>query len=268
VLAASALVFFVVGALIWWIVRDDPQERGYASYAAVDNTRQGQTFAGAAQGIGQVFRYQNTWLLFLIPGGLVGPVLTFAGLWGVPFLTTHYRLPDAQAAAICTTLLVSFAVSGPVLGALSDKIGRRKPLYVAGSVLAAISWSVLIFVPGLSRTTLVALIVAIGLGSSSMIIGFAFVKESVALRLAGTVSGVINTGVMLGPMLLQPGVGWMLDQRWQGEMEAGIRVYNLYAYQAGFTLMLVWSLLACVLILFTHETHCRQFEPDPFTTEM
>jgi hypothetical protein len=115
---------------------------------------------------------------------------------------------------------------------------------------------------------LVALIVGIGLGSSSIIIGFAFVKESVALRLAGTVSGVINTGVMLGPMLLQPGVGWMLDQRWQGETAAGIRVYDLHAYQAGFTLMLVWSLLACFLILFTRETYCRQFESGPSTKEI
>jgi hypothetical protein len=91
-----------------------------------------------------------------------------------------------------------------------------------------------------------------------MIIGFAFAKESVPAYLAGTVSGVVNMGVMMGPMILQPAVGWILDQKWQGEMDAGIRVYSLDAYQAGFALMLAWLVLSFVLLFFTRETHCCQ----------
>jgi hypothetical protein len=68
---------------------------------------------------------------------------------------------------------------------------------------------------------------------------------------------VVNMGVMMGPMLLQPGVGWILDLHWQGEMAEGVRVYNLEAYRSGFGLMLVWLALALLLILFTRETHCR-----------
>ena len=32
-------------------------------------------------------------------------------------------------------LLVSWALGGPVFGGLSDRIGRRKPLYLAGAML-------------------------------------------------------------------------------------------------------------------------------------
>jgi hypothetical protein len=59
-------------------------------------------------------------------------------------------------------------------------------------------------------------------------------------------------------MLLQPGVGWMLDLAWQGEMAEGVRIYSLEAYQSGFSLMLAWLALALLLILFTRETDCRQ----------
>ena len=35
-----------------------------------------------------------------------------------------------------------------------------------------------------------------------MILSFAFAMESVPLSLSGTVSGLINMGIMMGPMLL------------------------------------------------------------------
>jgi hypothetical protein len=38
----------------------------------------------------------------------------------------------------------------------------------------------------------------------------------------------------------------------------GVRVYDLAAFQTGFSLMLAWSILACLLISLTRETHCRQ----------
>jgi len=78
------------------------------------------------------------------------------------------------------------------------------------------------------------------------------------LKLSGTVSGVINMGIMLGPTLLQPAVGWVLDQRWEGATRESVRIYSLAAYQAGFWLMMVWILLALVLLFFTRETYCRQ----------
>ena len=65
-------------------------------------------------------------------------------------------------------------------------------------------------------------------------------------------------GFMLGPTLLQPAVGWILDRRWQGYMLAGVRIYSFDAYRTGFSLMIAWAALALVLLLFTKETHCRQ----------
>jgi hypothetical protein len=58
-------------------------------------------------------------------------------------------------------------------------------------------------------------------------------------------------------MLLQPGVGRILDQKWSGQLANGLRVYGVDAFHAAFLLMIAWLLLACVLISLTRETHCR-----------
>ena len=91
-----------------------------------------------------------------------------------------------------------------------------------------------------------------------MIIGFAFAKESVPPPLAGTVYGVCNMGVMLGPMILQPLMGWILDRNWNGVLENGVRIYTLDAYQAAFVFMIGWSILAAVVMFFATESYCRQ----------
>ncbi|GAB4352889.1 MAG: MFS transporter [Gammaproteobacteria bacterium] len=257
VMLVSAVVTALVAIAIWWLVRDDPAERGYCSHA-FEHPEEAGTPEGVVAGVMRVLRYRNVWLLFLVPGGVVGTILTFCGLWGMPYLVTHYRLETADAAAIASATLIAWALGGPLFGGLSDRIGRRKPLYVGGNLVLFASWAVALLVPSLPLPLLVALLLLAGFASGCMIIGFAFARESVPPRLSGTVAGIINMGVMLGPMILQPAVGWMLDLRWQGELAEGARVYGIEAYRSGFSLMLAWAALSLLLILFTRETRCRQ----------
>jgi hypothetical protein len=63
---------------------------------------------------------------------------------------------------------------------------------------------------------------------------------------------------MAGPMILQPAVGWVLDQKWEGLIVDGVRIYRLEAYQAGFSLMIFWAVLSVLLVALTKETYCRQ----------
>jgi MFS family permease len=256
VMLVSSIFPFVVAALIWIVVRDDPSERGYLSYAPKVKVEAPRT--GIISGLRQVLGYRNTWLLFIAPGALAGSVLTFAGLWGVPFLTTHYGMSAPKAAAICSALLISWAVGGPVFGSLSDRVGRRKPLYVIGCAALTLSWAAIIFVPELPIAALVALLIVSGFSAGGIIIGFAYVKESVPTHLAGTAAGVCNMGVMLGPMLLQPAVGWVLDRQWQGTMVGEARIYELNAFRSGFSFMLAWTVLALICVVFSRETNCRQ----------
>ncbi|MEI7671158.1 MAG: MFS transporter, partial [Deltaproteobacteria bacterium] len=128
----------------------------------------------------------------------------------------------------------------------------------AGTVTALLCWIPILFVPGLPLWLLVLMVIIVGLASGCVTLGFAFVKESVPPRFAGTVSGVYNMGSILGAMILQPAIGWLLDLFWEGTITGGVRVYGLAAYRSGFALIIAFSILSALAIGFTTETHCHQ----------
>jgi sugar phosphate permease len=256
VMWASAAITLLIGAAAWLIVRDDPSDKGFISYGG--SVQATETKVSAWQGLREVLRYRNVLLIYLLAGSMTGIVLTFAGLWGVPFLTTQYGLSQTTAAALCSAMMVAWAIGSLSFGAISDRLRRRKLPFLVGLVTAAALWAALILIPTLSLTILTALLIAIGFFAGSFIITFAFAKESVPLRFAGTVSGVTNMGVIQGPMFMQPLVGWVLDQSWTGTLVNGKRVFDFDAYAKGFTLILCWAVLSILLLLLTRETHCQQ----------
>jgi MFS family permease len=253
---AAGLTLFL-GAAVWWVVRDDPARRGYRSFApqAPETAFPLRALFG---GLRTVLRYRNTWLLSLVAVGMTGPPLTFAGLWGVPFLTTLYGMSTATSSAITSTLMLCYAAGGLLLGILSDRIGRRKPIIACCAAINVLAWPPILFIPHLPLWLLLTLVTITGAASSAMIVGFAQIKESVPPHLAGTVSGVCNVGAMSGPMILQPAIGWVLDRHWPGVLIGGVRIYDLAAYRASFALIIAFACLSLLLVGFTTETSCRQ----------
>jgi MFS family permease len=255
VMVASAALSALVAIAIWLVARDDPRERGYASYYpdAQEDAK------GASMGalLREALSYRNAWLVLFAPGAFSGIVLTFAGLWGVPFLVTNHGFSTAQAAATASAMLVSWSVGSIAYGPLSERMGRRKPLLIGGLFVTMLLWAIVLFVPGIGGGALVALLIAVGLASGAFILTFAFAKESVPAHLGGTASGIANMGVMLGGMIMQPLVGFILDRHWAGTLVEGVRVYDLEAYRWGFAAMLAWGVLSAALFRAAKETFCR-----------
>ncbi len=54
--------------------------------------------------------------------------------------------------------------------------------------------------------------------------------------------------------------GVILDRHWQGILLDGKRVFDLASYQQGFSMILIWGVVALVLLCFTQETYCKQVE--------
>ena len=261
VMLVSGAITLAACLAIWIFVRNDPTQRGYKSYSST--IRRGVGISpriSVIKGLIEVVKSRNVTLLFLAPSGLAGPVLTFSGLWGVPYLKARFALDQTGAAGICSLMMICWAVGGPVMGALSDRIGARKPIYLICCLAAAVGWGALFYWPGLPLAVFTALVVVVGLSTGGIIVGFAFAKESVPDHLAGTSAGVINMGVMLGPTVLQPIVGWVLDMYWAGGLEAGARVYEPTTFQIAFGLLVGWTTLSCLLVAFTKETYCMPFE--------
>lgn len=257
VMASAGAFAALLCVAAWVLVRDDPVERGYASHHQGGEGNKRGHHGSILAGLADTLSYRNTWLLMLAPIGFSGAVLTFAGLWGVPWLKQVHGLEPKAAAAVTSVLLVAWALGGPLLGNWSQRIGRRKPLYIVSGIVALLGWAGVIYLePPL--WLMVVLLAITGFASGNIIIGFAWAKESLPLRLMGTASGVVNMGPLLGGVFLQPGVGWMLDRGWQGTQESGVRLYDAATWQAGFGLLFAAVALALVLLPFARETHCRQ----------
>ncbi len=267
VIFITGLMTLVLGSLIWFAVRDSPQEKGYPGIDRGIPPSESLSFNGILRNLFKVFKYRNTVLLFIIPGGIVGCILTFSGLWGVPYLISHHNLSPGTAATLTSCLLIGWAMGAPVFGWASDRSGKRKPIYILGAMVVTTGWLFILFMENLSLLPLTAALWITGFFSGCMIISFAFVMESVPRSLSGTVSGLTNMGVMMGPMLLQPVVGKILDHYWTGGLVNGVRTYSLQAYELGFIPMIGWMFLSVILLFFTRETHCHGIDQSTITPE-
>lgn len=259
VVVASSAILLGIAVLAWALVRDDPSDKGFRSYAhaAVQQQRKA-TLRSLLKGFRSIFGYRNTWLIVFAQGGMVGPILAFTGLWGAPFLKARFGLQSTTAAMVCSVMIICWAVASPIFGHLSDLIGRRKPIYLLGSFVSAAGWIAMFYVRALPLPIFIAIAALTSLAIGGVVLGFAYGRESVPPQFLGTLSGVVNIGNMIGPAVLQPAIGWALDKKWAGETVNGLRVYNTEAFQAGFLLIVIWSVLSCALISFTRETYCKQ----------
>ena len=252
---ASAGVTVLLAAAVWLWVRDDPGERGYASHAHPEALNNGAM--SPSRSLKRVITEPDTWPLFFAGGLLAAPVLAFAGLWGVPYLVQTHGMERSHAATFTTIMLLGFAIGGPILGALSDRIGRRRLPYLGAALANALSWAVFLFVADLPATVLYLLFAVIDFTAGSLIIGFAFAREVNHPGAAGTVGGVINMSVLGFAAIQQSALGWILDRNWHGVAVEGVRLYDAAAYHAAFLWLAISAAGAVVSVTLTRETHCR-----------
>ncbi len=256
-MAGSGVVTLGVAIVIWLVVRDDPGDYGYTSHAHASVLKNGSLSAGVA--LKSVIFRKDTWLLFLAGGLSAAPVLVFAGLWGVPYLTQVHGLERTHAATITSTMLIAWALGGPVLGALSDRIGRRKSPYLGATFLAAFFWGVFLFVD-LPYVFFYPVLALIGFMSGALIIGFAFAREVNHPGASGAVGGVVNMSVLGFAAIMQPALGMILDRQWDGKIIDGVRIYSSSAYSSAFIWLFVCTALSVAMVMFTRESYCRLVE--------
>lgn len=251
VIAFSGVLALGLTVAIKLIMRDDPAQRGFASYLPA--TDHGAPRASVGADLREILRYPNPWLLAAVNSGVCGAFLAFTGLWGVPLLSQVHQLSVAQAALITSSMLVLFAIGGPLFGLWSDRLQRRKQPFAVGAGMLFIGFAVLTVAPTASLALLVPLLLAASFGAGSMALSFGFAKESAPLRLQGTVTGVVNAGVMVGTLVQMPVIGLILDANWRGVIVNGVRQYEVAAFQAGLVFLLGWIGVAALLLAATRE---------------
>ena len=256
VFVAIGLCSLAIGVASWFLVQDRPGAKEAAPAAPrVDRT----AWLG---GLLAVMKNRATWPGFFVNFGIAGSFFAFAGLWAVPYLTQVHGLTRTAASNHISLYFGGFAIGCLVVGPLSDRLRRRKPLMIGGALLHALGWWLWIASGPLPPAATYTLCFAMGTLTASLTLSWACAKEVNPPLLSGMATSVVNVGVFLGPSILQPLTGWVMDQGWAGAMEGGARVYAASDYRGGLILMAAFAALGAAATFFVRETGCRNIWRD------
>lgn len=249
---------FVVVVLVWLIVRDRPEERGWPSIARIDGNptddvqslRQIPLLEGARKVVSEKYFWPVAIWFFFDCGVFFG----FGALWGGPYLMDVYGMTRAEAGTVLSMIAWGMIVGSPPLGLLSDKLlkSRKKPLIFCAALLVAEFVFLNVFPAGLSRTVLSVLFFVFSVCASSVVsIGFTATKELFPVEIAGTSTGTVNLFPFLGGAVFMPLLGRVLD----AYPKSAAGGYSLAAYSSVLLVLLGASALTLVCTLLMKETH-------------
>lgn len=263
VFISVGLFSIVLAVLVWFFVRSHPGEAGLPSMRELEGKEAHPLHHGHwYDGLLKVMKNAATWPGFWPNLGVGGSLFAFAGLWGVPYLRDVYGMERTAAANHTMLLLFSFAVGALLVGLLSDRLGKRVPVIVIGIAVYVLCWIPIVFAWNLSASLSYSLFALMGLSASGFTLTWASVKEVNPPALSGMATSVVNTGTFLGAAVLQPLVGWVMDQGWDGKLMAGARVYSEHNYQVGLGIMFAFSIAGLIGAFFIRETNCRYISLD------
>jgi MFS family permease len=194
-----------------------------------------------------VFLNPQSIICGLISGLLFIPTTILAMTWGVRFLQEARGREYNGAVMLAATVPLGWMIGCPLLGFISDRIGRRKPVILGGAagLLAVLAW-VLFGDPSIFRGAPVGIVM--GLFSGAAMIPYTVIKEANPPHLGGSATGVINFINFTFSAVLGPAFGSRLLRVSEGgEM-------TLSDYQTGFAPLLAGVALALALAAILRET--------------
>src|SRR5262249_53569145 len=211
----------------------------------------------AGRAIGLVLPNPQSILCGAISGLPFIPPPIFDMVWGVRYLQEAQGFEYAAAVIRSATVPLGWIVGCPLLGFVSDRLGRRKPVIGAGALvlLGALVW--ILYGPPDVFPPYVLGIMA-GVASGAAMLPYTVIKEANPPAVSGTSTGVVTFlnctfSALLGPVfagLLRSAAG-------------GAETMTLGHYQSAFVPLVYGVALAVVLTLFLRETGTAAARPEP-----
>jgi MFS family permease len=195
-----------------------------------------------------VFVNPQSILCGIIAGLLFIPTTIFDMVWGVRYLQEARSFDYGEAVMRSAMVPLGWIVGCPLLGFVSDRIGRRKPVIAGGAAVlfAALAW--ILYGPhDLLPPYLLGFIA--GVASGAAMVPYTVIKEANPPALSGTATGVVNFINFTFSALLGPVFGGLLLSAKEAAGQTA-----LAHYQTAFQPLLYGVALAILLTLLLRET--------------
>ncbi|MEN3330127.1 MAG: hypothetical protein V7638_4934 [Acidobacteriota bacterium] len=224
---------------------------GVALYFLIPNETSSQPGGGlkpVVQAFATVFKNPQSILCGLIAGLMFIPTTIFDMIWGVRFLQEGHGLDYSTAVLRSATVPFGWIIGCPLLGLLSDRLGRRKPVIAGAAIvlLACLAW-ILYGPTGIVPPYVLGLLT--GIVSGAAMLPYTVIKEANPPQFGGTATGVVNFLNFTFSALLGPVFGWILQS-----VSGGAERLEVQHFRTTFTPLLFGVALAILLTLFLKET--------------
>lgn len=243
------IIGFALAICIWLFIFDRQVEK------AIDSTKTSTT--AFFTDLLAIMKNKQSWLISIYSGLAFAPISAFGGLWGVPYLVQASHLSRTVIAWEVSLIFAGFAIGSPLAGWLSDRIQRRKPLMIIGTLIGMCFLSALIYIPALSQYTMAILLFFFGFFTSFFFLSFANMREINDPKASGTAIGFINMFNAIFGALFEPLIGKLLDLGWNHTTVKGVRIFPTIDYQHALIALPIAMMIALILQLFIKETFCK-----------
>jgi MFS family permease len=141
---------------------------------------------------------------FWVHLGLFCPFQVVGALWGVPFLVQAEGFSEARAATYLFLLVLAFAISGPIVGAVAGhRIARQNRTVLILGALLLLPWSAILFWPGgqVPHPLLLAGFLLCGLTAPAGMVAFDIGRRESPALSAGSATALVNCGGFVGAVI-------------------------------------------------------------------
>jgi MFS family permease len=227
-----------IGAILWMLL---PKEEA--------TKKPDNWLKSAAEAMKIVFRNPQSILCGVIAGLLFIPTTIFDMIWGVRFLQDAHGFEYGAAVMRSASVPFGWIIGCPLLGFISDRLGRRKPVIIGGAtvLLACLCW--ILFGPTNILPPFTLGLLA-GLASGAAMLPYTIIKEANPPQYSGTATGVVNFLNFTFSALLGPVFAWILMRVSGG---TGTQM-DLGHFQITFIPLLFGVIFAIILTFILKET--------------
>lgn len=239
-------VFFIF--VVWRFVQDYPANRAVQDFLPHERLPLLQSWKEA-------YLCLQNWCGGIYTSLMNLPMALFGAIWGSLYLEQAQQLSRMQASIVITFLFLGAIIGGPVMGALSDFLSRRKIPMLLGALFSLADILVIIYSDHFSLLIYMLLFFLLGFFTSTQVISYPFIAESNAKRITATAVSAISLCAVGGYAVFQPLFGMLMDKHWNGVIQEGVHIYAAQNYHDALLIMPIGFAVALLAVLLMRESY-------------